>query len=277
MKDFFKWFKSSAKMKRWLLLMLIGIVLVCYGVAKVLIAKELSFSELAKIILSFTVGFTFAVVSIICIQRRTLELLVQETDTRDLSGKEQVHSLIFNKKVYNQGPKIVVIGGGSGLNTVLRGLKNYTDNITAIVTVSNYGENITPLNDIKDSLIALSINEDKMRDLMNTEVQTSRNETTSFSNLYFNAMQQTIGDFTKSIEASSNVLNMIGKVLPVTLDKVDICAELEDGTVIESKEKIPQIVNERISKISRIYLYPTNCKVTPGVIEAIGEADANVI
>lgn len=277
MKDFFKWFKSSAKMKRWLLLMLIGIVLVCYGVAKVLIAKELSFSELAKIILSFTVGFTCAVVSIICIQRRTLELLVQETDTRDLSGKEQVHSLIFNKKVYNQGPKIVVIGGGSGLNTVLRGLKNYTDNITAIVTVSNYGENITPLNDIKDSLIALSTNEDKMRNLMNTEVQTSRNETTSFSNLYFNAMQQTIGDFTKSIEASSNVLNMIGKVLPVTLDKVDICAELEDGTVIESKEKIPQVVNERISKISRIYLYPTNCKVAPGVIEAINEADAIVI
>ena len=189
MKDFFKWFKSSAKMKRWLLLMLIGIVLVCYGVAKVLIAKELSFSELAKIILSFTVGFTFAVVSIICIQRRTLELLVQETDTRDLSGKEQVHSLIFNKKVYNQGPKIVGIGGGSGLNTVLKGLKNYTDNITAIVTVSNYGENITPLNDIKDSLIALSTNEDKMRNLMNTEVQTSRNETTSFSNLYFNAQE----------------------------------------------------------------------------------------
>ena len=277
MKDFFKWFKSSAKMKRWLLLMLIGIVLVCYGVAKVLIAKELSFSELAKIILSFTVGFTFAVVSIICIQRRTLELLVQETDTRDLTGKEQVHSLIFNKKVYNQGPKIVVIGGGSGLNTVLRGLKNYTDNITAIVTVSNYGENITPLNDIKDSLIALSTNEDKMRNLMNTEVQTSRNETISFSNLYFNAMQQTIGDFTKSIEASSNVLNMIGKVLPVTLDKVDIGAELEDGTVIESKEKIPQVVNERISKISRIYLYPTNCKVAPGVIEAINEADAIVI
>ena len=108
MKDFFKWFKSSTKMKRWLLLMLIGIGLVCYGVAKVLIAKELSFAELAKIILSFTVGFTFAVVSIICIQRRTLELLVQETDTRDLNGKEQVHSLIFNKKVYNQGPKVVV-------------------------------------------------------------------------------------------------------------------------------------------------------------------------
>lgn len=61
------------------------------------------------------------------------------------------------------------------------------------------------------------------------------------------------------------------------MDKVDICAELEDGTVIESKEKIPQVVNERISKISRIYLYPTNCKVAPGVIEAINEADAIVI
>ena len=79
-----------------------------------------------------------------------------------------VKSLIFNKTIYNQGPKIVVIGGGTGLNTVLTGLKKYTNNLTAIVTVSDYGEQITdsrkmletmPLDDIKESLIALSTNE----------------------------------------------------------------------------------------------------------------------
>lgn len=279
MKDFLKWFKSSTKIKRWLLLMLVGIVLVCYGVSKILVANELTFKELIEIILCFTAGFTFAVISMVCIQRRTLELLVQETDTRDLNKKDQVHSLIFNKKVYNQGPNIVVIGGGSGLNTVLKGLKNYTDNITAIVTVSDYGskEDITPLNDIKDSLIALSVNEEKMKELMNVQVQISKNQEIKFSDFYFSAMAETTGDFTKSVEESKNILNMVGKVLPVTLDKVNICAELEDGTVIESKEKIPQVVNEKISRINRIYLSPTNCKVAPGVIEAINQADAIVI
>ena len=279
MKDFFKWFKSSTRVKRWLVLMLIGIVLVCYGIAEILVTKELSFVELVKIILCFTVGFTFAVLSVICIQRRTLELLVQETDTRDLDKKDQVHSLIFNKKVYNQGPNVVVIGGGSGLNTVLRGLKNYTDNITAIVTVSDYGssENITPLNDIKESLIALSTNEEKMKQLMNAEILISNNQKIKFSDIYFSAMEGTAREFTKSIEDSKNVLNMIGKVLPVTLDTVTICAELEDGTIVESKEKIPQVVNEKVSKINRIYISPTNCRVAPGVLEAIRQADAIVI
>ena len=127
MNGFFKWFKSNTKIKRWIFLMIIGIVCVCFGIAKILVTQELSFLELAKIILLFVVGFAFTIISIVNIQRRTLEILVEETDTRDLE-KSNVKSLIFNKKIYNQGPKVVVIGGGAGLNTVLRGLKNYTDN-----------------------------------------------------------------------------------------------------------------------------------------------------
>ena len=112
MNGFFKWFKSGAKIKRWIFLMLIGIVLVCYGIAKVLVTDEMGFMELAKIIFVFVLGFTFTIISIICIQRRTLEILVEESDTRDLEDKSKVKSLIFNRKIYNQGPKVVVIGGG---------------------------------------------------------------------------------------------------------------------------------------------------------------------
>ena len=176
MNGFFKWFKSGAKIKRWIFLMLIGIVLVCYGIAKVLVTDEMGFRELAKIIFVFVLGFTFTIISIICIQRRTLEILVEESDTRDLEDKSKVKSLIFNRKIYNQGPKVVVIGGGAGLNTVLRGLKNYTDNITAIVTVSDYGEQRSkskqdlgtlPLDDVKGSYVALAANENEMDCLMN--------------------------------------------------------------------------------------------------------------
>ena len=120
MKGFLKWFKSGTKIKRWMFLMLVGIVLVCYGIAKVMVTDQISFKEVAIIIASFVAGFTFTVISMICIQRRTLELFVEESDTRNTEQNGSVKSLIFNKKVYNQGPKVVVIGGGAGLNTVLR-------------------------------------------------------------------------------------------------------------------------------------------------------------
>ena len=281
MKKFLKWFQSSTRIKRWLFLMLIGIVLVCYGIAKVLVTNELEFSNLAMIVLCFVFGFTFVVLSIIYIQKRTLELFVQETDTRNLEkDQSNVNTLIFNKKVYNQGPKIVVIGGGSGLNTVVRGLKQYTDNITAIVTISDYGapkeKNVNPLDNVKDSLIALSNNESEMTRLFHTKFEYIQGKP-RFCDLYFSAMEEAYGNFAKSIEASTEVLKITGRVLPVTLDAVTICAELEDGTLVESKEKIPEMVNEKISKIDRVYLSPTNCRVAPGVIEAIQEADAIVI
>ena len=90
-------------------------------------------------------------------------------------------------------------------------------------------------------------------------------------------MKNVYGDFTQSIEKTNKILRITGKVLPVTLEPITICAELEDGTVIESKEKIPELVNNRVSKISRIYINPTNCKPAPGVLEAIKDADAIVI
>ncbi len=286
MKGFLKWFKSGTKIKRWMFLMLVGIVLVCYGIAKVMVTDQISFKEVAIIIASFVAGFTFTVISMICIQRRTLELFVEESDTRNTEQNGNVKSLIFNKKVYNQGPKVVVIGGGAGLNTVLRGLKNYTDNITAIVTISDYGEetnrarkslNTLPLDDVKDSLIALASHEEEMSALFNLNMQNSKFDGLRFSDVYLTAMKEAVGDFTESIEESSKILNITGKVMPVTLDQIKICAELEDGTVVESKNKIPEMVSQKVSRISRIYISPTNIRVAPGVIEAINEADAIVI
>ena len=163
-------------MKRWMLIIIIGIILACYGMVKLLIGKELGFIDIAKIIVSFVIGFTLVIIGNIFMQKRTLELLVQETDTRDEAKTGNVKSLIFNKKVYDEGPNIVVIGGGSGLDSVLKGLKNYTNNITAIVTVSDYGENASdsrkmlesmPLDDIKNSFIALSENETVMNGILN--------------------------------------------------------------------------------------------------------------
>ena len=286
MKGFFKWFRSKTKMKRWLFLVLAGMLLACYGMAEILTAERLDFMPLLKIIACFVIGFILVIVGMVQMNRRTLELLVQETDDRIEDDNTKVNSLIFNKKVYDQGPKIVAIGGGNGLNAVLRGLKTYTDNLTAIVTVSDYGEIIPesrrllesmPLDDIKESLVALSKQEEEMEKLLNLQFKQGRLKDLSFGDILFLGMKEQYGEFTQSIEQTKTILNMTGKVLPVTLEPIQICAELEDGTVIESRDKIPEIVGSKTSKISRIFINPTNCKVAPGVIEAIQEADAIVI
>ena len=286
MKGFFKWFNNESKMKRWILLILIGIVLASYGMMNLLLGKELNFGDVAKIVLTFVIGFTFVIVGIIFMQKRTLELFVQETDAREEAKDSNVKSLIFNKKVYDEGPNIVVIGGGAGLDSVLKGLKNYTNNITAIVTISDYGRGATdsrkmletlPLDDIKNSFVALSNNEAVMNGIMNYKFNSGRLKELSFGDIYLLAMKEMYGDFTSSIEQIKNVLNMTGRVLPVTLEAIDICAELEDGTVVQNKDKIPEMVSDKVSKINRIFINPSNCMPAPGVIEALQNADAIII
>ena len=144
-----------------------------------------------------------------------MEIVVEESDTR--SEGNNVNSLIFNKKVYNQGPKIVVIGGGTGLNTVLRGLKNYTDNITALVTVSDYGEEPTdsraalevlPMEDIKESFEALAYNEEEMKKILDYRFTDKRLKGLDFSDIYFLAMNSVYPNFTESVEKGRASYNM---------------------------------------------------------------------
>lgn len=288
MKGFFKWFKNEAKMKRWILLILLGIVLACTGISKIFVAKAISFAGVGKVIALFAIGFTCIIIGLIYSQKRVLEILIEDTDYRmDKGSKERnVKSLIFNKKIYHEGPNIVVIGGGSGLNTVLKGLKKYTSNITAIATVSSYGKTQTesrkklellPIDDIKDSIISLANDEENMQALLNTELKARSLKGLTFGDIFFTTMKEQFGNFSEAVEKSRNVLNIVGRVLPVTLDEMKICAELDDGTIVEEKDQIPQVVFDKVAKIERIYINPTNCIPAPGVIEAIKEADAIII
>ena len=134
-----------------------------------------------------------------------------------------------------------------------------------------------PLDDIKNSYVALSSNEPVMNGIMNYKFESGRLKEMSFGDIYMLAMKELFGDITASVEQSKNVLNMTGTVLPVTLEAIDICAELEDGTVVQSKSQIPEVVSDKVSKINRIFINPSNCSPAPGVIEAIQKADAIII
>ena len=287
MKGFFQWFKSSSKMKRWMFLILIGIILACYGLARILVMDVISFETVAQVVAIFVVGFLAIVIGLVFLNKRTLEVLIEASDERMENNKNvNMNSLIFNKTVYDKGPNIVVIGGGTGLNTVLSGLKNYTNNLTAIVTVSDYGEGISnsrkelqtlPLDDIKDSIVSLASKEGEIDKLFNYEFKTGKLKGLNFSDIYFLAMQGANGNFEDSIIKSNEVLNMIGKVIPVTLDEMKIVAELANGYIVEEKSRIPEVVTDKLTKINRITVTPTNCKPAPGVVEAIKNADCIVI
>lgn len=287
MKGLLQWFKSSSKMKRWIFLVLVGIILACYGISKILVLKEMTFVEVGKIAAIFVVGFLAIVLGLVFLNKRTLEILVESTDERmENKNNVNVKSLIFNKTVYDRGPNIVVIGGGTGLNTVLSGLKHYTNNITAIVSVSSYGEEITdsrkelellPLNDIKDSIVSLETKDGEVDKLFNYQFKRGKLKGINFSDIYFAAMKDINQDFTESIMKSNEVINMIGKVLPVTQDEMNICAELDNGYVVTEKSQIPEIVSEKVTKINRIYLNPSNCRPAPGVVDAIKNADCIII
>lgn len=289
MKSFFEWFKASTKVKRWILLILIGVLFTCYGMTKLLVSEEISFLELGKIVAIFVLGFAAIVTGIVYIHKRNLEIIIEANNTSTEKGKKaqsNIKSLIFNKKVYEEGPNVVIIGGGQGLNNIIGGFKKYTNNITAIVTMSDYGNNPTasrraldslPLKDIKDSIIAMSDREDIMRNLINWNFQNERLRGLNFGDIYLTAMNEIYSNISEAILKSTEVLNITGKVIPVTLDEITICAELTDGTTIKQKDRIPEIVAEKVEKINRIYISPTNCRPAPGVIEAIEDADVIII
>ena len=187
------------------------------------------------------------------------------------------------KSKLNRGPNIVAIGGGTGLSTLLKGLKNYSSNITAIVTVSDDGGSsgvlrkqlgVQPPGDIRNCLAALSNEEPILTRLFQYRFSVGSGlEGHSFGNLFLSALTTITGSLEKAVQASSKVLAVQGQVLPATNIDVMLWAELEDGEKIFGESKI----GESKKLISRIGYLPENPSALPSAIESIKEADLIVL
>lgn len=266
MKKIIKLIIGNKKTKRWVLLIIIGMLLTCYQFAKIIAVDRLEIMELAKIGVLFIIGFTCFILGIVFLQRRILELAVNP----EIMKREN--------PINSKGPNVVVIGGGNGLNTVLKGLKKYTSNITAIVTVSKYGkEDLSTTEDIKISLEALSKNSEAMNNILNYNFVDSKGEKINFGDLYIEAARNIYGNLATSVEKSNEIFSMVGNVLPVTLDEMKICVELENGMVIKDKDRIAEITEDRVTKINRVFINPSNCRTAPGIVDAIKNADAIIL
>ncbi len=190
---------------------------------------------------------------------------------------------IYRRNKLMNGPRIVAIGGGTGLSTLLRGLKHYTNNITAVVTVGDDGgssgrlreeHGVIPPGDIRNCIAALADEEQLTTELFQYRFKTGHGlEGHSFGNLFLTAMCRITGDMVTAIKESSKVLNIQGRVLPSTLENIRLIAEMEDGSIVEGESHIPEVGG----KIRQLRCSPDSPKPLPEVIQAIQQAELIIL
>lgn len=180
--------------------------------------------------------------------------------------------------------KIVVLGGGTGSFTVLKGLKRYPIELTAVVNMVDDGGStgilrdelgVLPPGDVRQCLVALSESSELMRKLMNYRFEDGRLRGHSFGNILITALEKTTGSFEAAVEEVGKILAIKGRVVPATTDKVRLVLELEDGTILYGENNIQNadLCNERIKKL---FLNP-RARANQKALEAIKDADLIVI
>ena len=183
---------------------------------------------------------------------------------------------------WERGPKIVAVGGGTGLSTMLRGLKKYTRNLTAIVTVADNGGGsgalrndlgMPPPGDIRHCMEALANTEPIMETLLTYRFPEGVLAGQSFGNLILAALNGITGSFEEAVTEMSHVLAITGRVIPVTSADVQLEAVFENDARVVGESQIAAFKREQDCRIHHVHLIPRNPKATPAALEAIGEAD----
>ncbi|MBL7070101.1 MAG: YvcK family protein [Candidatus Omnitrophica bacterium] len=275
-RELFKWLYPGIGLKRWMGMAIFGVILIIISSAYLRIEEIQVLKVLDTVILIS--GIIILVLSIKRIVRSFVAALVPAS-----KGKELI-DILYQSKHLDRGPKIVTIGGGTGLSMLLLGLKAFTSNITAIVTVADDGGSsgrlrqqfdILPPGDIRNCLVALADAPALMRDLFQFRFDSSSPELSghSFGNLYLTAMTRLTGDFEKAIKETSKVLALRGQVIPSTLNNVVLVAEHKNGSVTEGENKIPKAH----IPINRVSLKPAAPVATPDAIKAIEEAQIIIL
>lgn len=274
-KAVFKWLYPGIGIKRWIGLSVFGIILVVTG-SLGLRTEEYWVAQLFDAVVVIS-GIIILILGI----KRMLHSFVMAVIPSS-KGTELV-DMLYQRKHLGRGPKIVAVGGGTGLSVLLSGLKEYTSNITAIVTVADDGGSsgrlrqqfdILPPGDIRNCLVALADASSLMRDLFQFRFdKSSEFSGHSFGNLFITVMTKLTGDFEKAVKETSKVLALRGQVIPSTLNNVALIARHRDGSTTEGEEKIPKA---RLP-IEKVYLSPEGSQATPEAIKAIEEAQIIIL
>lgn len=289
LKSLLKWFYPGMRVKRFLLIVLLGIILMAVGLIYLIDLSRFLWikDQIKNLFLSYQIaphlsgfiliilGSLLIIIGIANINRSILKRIIPKQ-------VNQVPEIIYQQRKLEKGPHIVVIGGGTGLYTLLRGLKQYSSNITAVVTVFDSGGSsgqlrdelgVLPPGDIRNCLVALSTEELLMKKLFQYRFSNGSLQGHSFGNLFITAMSEVSGDFTKAVEKSSEILAIRGRVLPSTIDNVTLCAQLKDKQLIKGERNISQ--SKEV--IESIFIQPASVLPLPETIQALGEAEAIIL
>jgi len=284
-----KLLQPGMEIKRWILLGIAGMVLTSLGVAYILahIYRVQPFPEAAGVLtlqfidrpiraaLFIVLGSLFLVIAMLRLNQSLLAAFVPRGGS--------VVDTIYNYRSRLRGPRVVVIGGGTGLSVALRGLKEYTSNLTAIVTVADDGGSsgrlrrelgILPPGDFRNCMVALADVEPLMENLFQYRFNHGSGlDGHSFGNLFIVAMSEVTGNFERAIQESSRVLAVRGQVLPSTLANVTLCAETDDDATVHGESNITASGR----RIRRVFLQPESPPAYPEALKATEEADLVVV
>ena len=290
-----KWLVPGMGIKRWLVLLFLGVTFLALGVAYLLVNvyRELGLPpvfyyitlqfipRLARAALFGVLGIGAFVVALIQLNRSLLAPFVRP-------GSEPVVDTVYRHRQRERGPKIVAIGGGTGLSTLLRGLREHTSHISAIVTVADDGGSsgrlrrelgVLPPGDFRSCIAALADSESLTTQLFQYRFSEGKGlDGHSFGNLFIAAMAAVTGSFERALVESSRVLAVRGRILPSTLQNVTLCADLLE----EVEGRVNRVAGEsRITEsggsIERVYLEPGDVRAYPEAIRALLEADLIVL
>lgn len=291
-----KWLYPGMKFKRWLLLFAAGVMIVSLGIAVVFNYKYIDHIEEAifRAVYLWSGGYDYKytaiaglamVVAGASIMLVAAKFIIKSVITVLLPSNpsEKLVDLIYEKRMLGKGPAITVVGGGHGLSVLLRGIKQATSNVTAVVTVADDGGSsgrlrqdlgMIPPGDLRNCLVALADTEPLMEKLFQHRFEgSSELSGHSFGNLFIAAMTQVTGDVETALKESSKVLAVKGQVLPASKEFVRLDAIMEDGTVVCGESQIP----EAHKKIHRAKLYPEHAEAVQSSLDAIRNAEAIVL
>ncbi|MDO8693719.1 MAG: YvcK family protein [Sheuella sp.] len=275
-----KWLYPGMRVKRWIFLCVVGLLLVASG--SVMAGLGLTKTPVHRgwllsgaCILALGIGFMIS-----GMRRMVRSLIGVFLPTQ---REDQLVDLLYRQRQLEKGPKVVVIGGGTGLSTLLTGLKQYTSNLTAIVTVADDGGSsgrlrtafdMPPPGDIRNCLVALADAEPLMRELFQYRFdEGSELHGHNFGNLFIAAMMRVTGDFETAIRESSRVLAIRGRVTPSTVQPVQLHARLADGRQVVGETNI----SKAGARIAQLWLEPAGCMPSGDALTALAEADAIVL
>ncbi len=269
-KGMFKWLYPGIGIKRWIGLSTFGVLLVIIGTGYLRTEEYWAMQILDAIIVIS--GIIILILGIKRMMRSFIAAFMPVSKDRELVD------ILYQKKQLSRGPRIVTIGGGTGLSVLLTGVKEWTSNISAIVTVADDGGSsgrlrqqfdILPPGDIRNCLVALADAPTLMRDLFQFRFdKSSELNGHSFGNLFITVMTRLTGDFEKAVKETSKVLALRGQVIPSTLNNVQLVAQHKDGSTTIGEDKIPKAQRP----INKVYLQPSGPQATPDAIKAIEEA-----